>query len=198
MNPTHERVAAIRRETKETRIRLRLDLDGSGASNIATGLPFFDHMLTALAMHARFDLDLDAEGDVAVDDHHTIEDCALALGAALDEALGDRRGVTRFGSAYVPLDEALTRAVVDLAGRPWPEIALGLRREMLGTCATENLTHFFQSLAIAARMALHVTTLAGANDHHRAESAFKAVAVALRTAVRTDGATLPSTKGVLA
>lgn len=195
--PTSRRTATVRRTTKETDIELTLDLDGSGRADVSTGLPFLDHMLGALALHARFDLGLSAKGDLEVDDHHTVEDCALALGEALDEALGERAGIARFGSAYVPLDEALSRAVVDLSGRPWPVVALGFRREKLGTCATENLTHFFQSLAMKGRMALHVKVLEGDNDHHKAEAAFKSLALALRAAVRRDETAVPSTKGVL-
>ncbi len=191
------RTAQVRRKTRETDITLHLNLDGTGASNIATGIGFLDHMLTTLARFSRFDLELTCAGDLDVDDHHTAEDCALALGAALDQALGERRGITRFGHAYAPLDEALARVVVDLSGRPWPEVDLGLKRERLGTIATENLTHVFQSLAIAARCALHVDVLKGANDHHRAEAAFKACALALRQAVAREGDDVPSTKGVL-
>jgi imidazoleglycerol phosphate dehydratase HisB len=191
------RTASVRRRTRETAIELELGLDGSGRAAIDTGVPFLDHMLQALACHARFDIDLKARGDLHVCDHHTVEDCGLALGEALAQTLGDRAGVRRFGHAYVPLDEALARAVVDLSGRPWPCVDLGLRSERLGALATENLVHFLQSFAIAGRMALHVDVLAGANDHHRAEAAFKAVAVALRTAVAVDGCTVPSTKGVL-
>ncbi len=192
------RTARLTRETRETNITLSLCLDGRGDSDIQTGLGFFDHMLTALTRHARFDLTLHCTGDLHVDDHHTIEDCALALGQALDEALGERRGVARFGHGYAPLDEALARAVVDLSGRPWPEIHLALVRETIGDVASENLTHFFQSLAMTGRMALHVDVLRGANDHHRAEAAFKALAVALREAVRRTGEdSVPSTKGVL-
>jgi len=191
------RRAEVRRETKEVKVEVRLDLDGTGEAEIATGLPFLDHMLCALAKHSRFDLVLRAEGDLEVDDHHTVEDCALALGRALDDALGDRNGIARFGFAFAPLDEALARAVVDLSGRPSPAIELRLVRENIGSVATENLTHFLNSLAIEARMALHVNTLAGTNDHHKAEAAFKAVAVALRTAVRLDGSGIPSTKGIL-
>ena len=157
-----------------------------------------DHMLDALARHARLDLTLRCTGDLEVDDHHTVEDCAIVLGGALNELLGERRGITRFGSAYAPLDEALARVVVDLSGRPWPEVTLGLRRERLGAVACENLTHFLQTLAIEGRMALHVDVLRGENDHHRAEAAFKALALALRQAITRDGASsVPSTKGVL-
>ncbi|MDG1491709.1 MAG: imidazoleglycerol-phosphate dehydratase HisB [Planctomycetota bacterium] len=192
------RVTSRRRDTGETSVELRLDLDGSGRTEISTGLRFLDHMLDALARHARLDLTLRCEGDLEVDDHHTVEDCAIVLGSALDELLGERRGITRFGSAYAPLDEALARVVVDLSGRPWPEVDLGLRRERLGAVACENLTHFLQTFAIEGRMALHVDVLRGANDHHRAEAAFKALALALRAALTRDGAdAVPSTKGVL-
>lgn len=192
------RTATVTRETEETRVRAALALDGRGTSEVSTGIGFLDHMLDALARHARFDLELTCEGDMEIDDHHTAEDCALVLGAALDAALGDRSGIERFGDAHAPLDEALARAVCDLSGRPWPEVHLGLVRERIGAIATENVTHFFQSFAIAARMSLHVDLLRGANDHHRAEAAFKATARALRFAVqRTDDARIPSTKGVL-
>jgi imidazoleglycerol-phosphate dehydratase len=192
------RRAEITRETLETKVELQLSLDGSGRAEVATGIGFLDHMLTALARHARFDLSLTCRGDLEVDDHHTVEDCALALGQALDRALGERRGIARFASAYAPLDEALARAVVDLSGRPCAVVDLGLERDAIGALASENLTHVFVSLATAGRMALHVDLIRGANDHHRAEAAFKATALALRQAVRLDGPDeVPSTKGVL-
>jgi imidazoleglycerol-phosphate dehydratase len=192
------RQAVVSRETLETKITLELTVDGSGGAEVATGIGFFDHMLTALAKHARFDLVLKCAGDLGVDDHHTVEDCALALGQALDRALGERRGIARFGSAFAPLDEALARAVVDLSGRPCAVIELGLKREVLGQLACENLSHFLTSLATTGRMALHVDVLRGMNDHHRAEAAFKATALALREAVRIEGPDqVPSTKGVL-
>ena len=192
------RTAEVSRETRETRITCQVNLDGSGQSTIQTGIGFLDHMLTSLSRHGRLDLVLHCEGDIHIDDHHTAEDCALVLGAALEQAVGDRRGIMRFGHAYAPLDEALARAVVDLSGRPWPAVSLGFRREMLGGIATENLTHFLNSLAIAGRMNLHVDVLRGDNDHHRAEAAFKATALALRAALsRTGAADVPSTKGVL-
>jgi imidazoleglycerol phosphate dehydratase HisB len=193
------RTAFHHRTTAETDITLTLVLDGSGRAEIRTGLPFYDHMLGALARHARFDLTLACAGDLHVDDHHTVEDCAIALGEALRQAVGDRAGLRRFGSAHAPLDEALARAVVDLSGRPWPEVHLDLRRESIGGVATENLGHALRSFAMAARMTLHVDVLRGENDHHKAEAAFKAVALALRAAVgRDDHADIPSTKGVLA
>ena len=199
MNVSSQRMARIARKTKETDIELELCLDGVGHAEVATGIGFLDHMIVSLARHARFDLALRCSGDLEVDDHHTAEDCALALGAALDEALGERRGIARFGTGFAPLDEALARVVVDLSGRPWPEVHLGLKREHVGTLACENAVHFFQSFAIAGRLALHVDVLRGENDHHRIEAAFKALALALRAALALDGSgEVPSTKGVLA
>jgi imidazoleglycerol phosphate dehydratase HisB len=191
------RTATVTRGTSEVEVVVRLDLDGEGRSVVATGLGFLDHMLDTLARHGRLDLEMRASGDLAVDDHHTVEDCAIALGRAIDEALGDRAGITRFGHAYAPLDESLARAVVDLSGRPWPEIAIPFTRETLGQVATENLVHFLRSLAIEGRMALHVDLIRGDNDHHKAEAAFKAVALALRTAVSVTGGGVQSTKGIL-
>ncbi|MCU0304745.1 MAG: imidazoleglycerol-phosphate dehydratase HisB [Thermoanaerobaculales bacterium] len=191
------RSATIDRQTRETRITGQLELDGSGEVRVATRIGFLDHMLGALAFHAGWDLTLECRGDLEVDDHHTAEDCALALGEAIDRTLGERAGIRRFGSAHAPLDEALARAVVDLSGRPWPEIHLGLSREALGGLACESLTHVLISLAMAARCALHVDVLRGANDHHRAEAAFKATALALREALASVGGGVPSTKGSL-
>lgn len=192
------RTASIERATSETSIRVDLRLDGEGSSQIQTGLGFFDHMLIALARHGRFDLTLTCRGDLHVDDHHTIEDCGLALGQAFDQALGDRAGIERFGWALIPMDEALARCAIDLSGRPSPAIDLRLERESIGDVATENLPHFFRSLAVALRAAVHIDILKGANDHHRAEAAFKSFAVALKNAVRATGdARIPSTKGVL-
>ena len=192
------RRAAVSRKTLETAVEVELTLDGAGRAEVASGIGFFDHMLGALTKHARFDLHLKCQGDLEIDDHHTVEDCALALGQALDRALGERRGIARFGSAFAPLDEALARAVVDLSGRPCAVVDLGLARETLGGLACENVAHFFASLATAGRMALHVDVLRGANDHHRAEAAFKAAALALRQAVCLEGPDqVPSTMGVL-
>lgn len=192
------RSAVIDRKTLETDVHVELTVDGHGRAEVATGVGFLDHMLGALAKHARFDLVLRCEGDLHVDDHHTAEDCALALGQALDAALGERRGVTRFGSAFAPLDEALSRAVVDLSGRPFASVDLGLRRERLGALSCEMIPHVIASLATASRSCFHVDVLKGENDHHRAESAFKALALALRQAVARDGTeSVPSTKGVL-
>ncbi len=191
------RTATIDRQTRETKVVGELRLDGSGQIGVRTGIGFLDHLLTALAFHAGWDLDLVCQGDLDVDDHHTTEDCALALGGAIDSALADRR-VARFGWAYAPLDEALARAVVDLSGRPWPQVELGLRSDRIGALATDNVGHALISLASAARCALHVDVLRGTNDHHRAEAAFKATALALRQALAPVPADrVPSTKGVL-
>lgn len=192
------REVELTRATKETDIACWLNLDGSGVAEVDTGIGFFDHMLSALAKHARFDLNLKCQGDLHIDDHHSVEDCALVVGNCLDDALGERKGIARFGCAHVPLDEALCRAVVDLSGRPYPAINLGLERERLGELSCENIPHFFESFAVTGRMALHVDVLKGRNDHHRSEASFKAVAVALRQAVAFDGTSdVPSTKGML-
>jgi imidazoleglycerol-phosphate dehydratase len=193
------RTATVERETRETKIRVVLSLDGVGDASVSTGLGFLDHMLASLATHARLDLDLTCRGDLHVDDHHTAEDVALTLGEAIDRALGDRRGIRRFGSAHAPLDEALARVVIDLSGRPHASVDLGFSRETLGDVATENLTHFFRSLAVTARATIHADVLRGENDHHRAEAAFKAAALALREAVAIDPSRddVPSTKGTL-
>lgn len=193
-----DRAAVVRRTTRETDLRVRVHLDGSGRTEVETGLGFLDHMLVALGTHSGIDIELSCRGDLRVDDHHTVEDSALALGAALDQALGERRGITRFGSAYAPLDEALARAVVDLSGRPGAWVDLRLSRERIGDVACENLTHVFRSLATALRATLHVDVLRGENDHHKVEAAFKALALALREAVaRSDSREVPSSKGVL-
>lgn len=191
------REARIDRTTRETRIHGRLALDGASEVRVDTGIGFLDHMLTTLAFHAGWDLELECHGDLEVDDHHTAEDCALALGEALDRALGDRAGITRFGTGHAPLDEALARTVIDLSGRPWPEIHLGLTREALGGLACENITHVFISFAMASRCALHVDVLRGGNDHHRTEAAFKATALALRQATAFADGAVRSTKGSL-
>lgn len=192
------RTSVIERATKETEIALTLTLDGRGDVDVKSGIGFLDHMLGTLAFHARFDLALTCQGDLDVDDHHTAEDCALSLGQAIAEALGDRRGIRRFGVGWAPLDEALARTVIDLSGRPAPVIELGLRRERLGGLSCENATHVLSSLAVAARAALHVDVLRGDNDHHRCEAAFKSAALALRESVALDAAsTIRSTKGIL-
>lgn len=195
---TANRRASLQRVTGETRVSVDVALDGRGSANVETGIGFLDHLITALARHARFDIVVRCEGDLHVDDHHSAEDVALTLGQAIDTALGDRRGIERFGWALTPLDEALTRVAVDLSGRPFAAVDLGLRRDAIGGLSTENVAHVLRSLAMAARLTLHVDVLRGENDHHRAESAFKAVALALRQAVASTGLdAVPSTKGVL-
>lgn len=192
------RRATVERKTTETEIRVALDLDGAGATKVDSSVGFLDHLLTTLGRHGRFDLELTCSGDLEVDDHHTAEDCALVLGSALDEALGERRGIHRFGWALAPLDEALARAVVDLSGRPFAQVELGLRRERLGELSCENVGHVVTSLATTARATIHLDVIRGDNDHHRAEAAFKALALALRQAVARDGGeAIPSTKEVL-
>jgi len=192
------RTAEVVRRTGETSIQVSLELDGTGKSNVKSGIGFLDHMLTALAKHGRFNLDLKCEGDLHIDEHHTAEDCGLALGAAFDKALRERKGIARYGSAYAPLDEALARAVVDLSGRPYFRGELGLVREKVGDLSTELVGHFFESFAITSRTTLHVDVIRGENDHHKIEAAFKALALALKVAVRLDGSLdVPSTKGIL-
>ena len=195
--PDGDFVSSTNRETKETNIQIELDLYGTGQTEISTGIGFLDHMLTALAFHSGMDLKLICDGDLHIDDHHTAEDCALALGTAIDEALGPRRGIARFGFAYAPLDESLARTVIDLSGRPWPEVHLQLEREMVGTWACENIVHFFQSFAMTLKCSLHVDVIRGTNDHHKAEAAFKSLAKALQQALTRTAGAVPSTKGVL-
>jgi imidazoleglycerol phosphate dehydratase HisB len=193
------RRATFERTTSETRLAATIDLDAPGPARIATGIGFLDHMLQALARHARIGLIIEATGDLHIDDHHTAEDCAIALGACLDRALGERRGIARFASAYAPLDESLARAVIDLSGRAHATINLGLNRERLGDIACENITHFFITLAANCRAAIHLDLIRGENDHHKAEAAFKAFALALRQAIALDQTSdeIPSTKGAL-
>ena len=193
-----KRTAKIERKTNETEIALALDLDGSGQASVNTGIGFLDHMLTALSRHGRFDLELSCKGDLEVDDHHTAEDTCIVLGSAIDKALGDRKGIVRFGSAHAPLDEALARAVVDLSGRSFAAVNLDLSEGKVGELRCENLPHMIQSLANTGRMTVHVDVLRGDNDHHKAEAGFKALALALKQAIAADGTDqVPSTKGVL-
>jgi imidazoleglycerol-phosphate dehydratase len=193
------RTARIERATKESQVEVVLDLDGTGTTDIATGVPFFDHMLGQLGKHGLFDLRVKAVGDVEVDAHHTVEDVSIVLGQALREALGDKVGITRFGDALVPLDETLVQVAVDVSGRPYcvhdePDLV-----ELIGTYDTTLTKHIFESLAAAAQICLHVRVLAGRNAHHIVEAQFKALARALRTAVAVDprASGVPSTKGVL-
>jgi len=192
------RSAQIERTTLETDIAVRLALDGQGNAAVETGIGFLDHLLTAFARHARMDLQLRCRGDLHIDDHHSAEDSALALGMALDQALGERKGIARFADALAPLDEALARAVVDCSGRPFAVVQLALGRGTIGGIACENVVHFIVSLAFASRTCIHVDVLRGENDHHRAEAAFKALGLAFRKAVRVEGPeAIPSTKGIL-
>lgn len=193
------RTALVERSTKETDVRVRLDLDGQGRAEVSTGVPFLDHMLELFARHGLFDLEVRCRGDLEVDDHHTVEDIAIALGRAFAEALGDKRGVARYGSALVPMDEALCRAVVDLSGRFYLVYEVETRRGRVGNFSVEMAEHFWRSLAEAARCNLHLDALRGRNTHHILEGTFKAAARALRQACERDPrfAGVPSTKGVL-
>jgi imidazoleglycerol-phosphate dehydratase len=194
------RVAELSRKTRETDIFIRLDLDGTGTSEVGTGLPFFDHMLDQLARHGLFDLTLRCTGDLEVDAHHTVEDCGRLLGRAFDLALGTREGVRRMGSAMVPMDEALAQVAIDLSGRGFCVADMGTAGADGGALPPSLLAHFFEGLAAEARLTLHVRVLAGQNDHHQAEAAFKALARALCDAVTLDprrSGHVPSTKGTL-
>ena len=194
------RTATIERNTRETRITLTVDLDGSGASRLDTGIPFFEHMLEQVARHGVVDIDLGASGDVAVDDHHTVEDTGIVLGQAIAQALGDKRGIARYGHAYVPLDEALSRVVIDFSGRPGLFYRVSYPRARVGSFDVDLIREFFQGFANAASATVHVDSLQGVNAHHVAETVFKAFGRALRMAAAPDeriGGTVPSTKGVL-
>jgi len=193
------RRAAIERKTRETDIRLALDLDGAGRSRIRTGIGFLDHMLTSLATHARFDLDVRCKGDLHVDAHHSVEDVGIALGGALIKALGDKKGIVRFGHAYVPLDEALSRCVIDLSGRPYLHYDVTFKARQVGTMPTELFEDFFWALADHGRLNIHLEAIRGRNAHHIAETLFKSCARALSMAVARDPRIkgVPSTKGSL-
>jgi imidazoleglycerol-phosphate dehydratase len=194
------RTAEVSRKTLETQISVKLNLDGTGQAKIATGLGFLDHMLEQVARHGAFDLDIAANGDLHVDAHHTVEDVGIALGQALAKAVGDKKGLTRYGHAYVPLDEALTRAVVDLSGRPGLEFHVDFVRARVGEFDVDLLREFFQGFANHALATVHIDNLRGDNAHHQAETAFKAFARALRVAVAPDArlaGAVPSTKGTL-
>jgi imidazoleglycerol-phosphate dehydratase len=193
------RSAEIQRKTLETEISVRLDLDGSGKSRLATGIGFFDHMLDQIARHGQIDLDIAAKGDLHIDAHHTVEDVGITLGQALAKALGDKKGLRRYGHAYVPLDEALTRAVVDLSGRPGLVFEVPFTRPTIGEFDVDLVREFFQGLVNHAAITVHIDCLRGENSHHQAESAFKAFARALRMAAEADprAGGIPSTKGSL-
>lgn len=194
------RIGSVERKTKETQISVRINLDGTGKADIATGIGFFDHMLDQIARHGLVDLEIKAHGDLEVDGHHTVEDVGIALGDALLQALGDKRGVRRYGFAYVPLDEALSRVVLDLSGRPHLEFACDFTAPMIGALDSQLVREFFQGLVNHGEVTLHCDCLRGINAHHQAETLFKAFGRALRMAVEKDprmGDAIPSTKGTL-
>jgi len=195
-----ERTARVERNTAETQITVEVNLDGAGHAELATGVPFLDHMLDQVARHGMLDLAIRANGDLHIDGHHTVEDVGITLGQALRAALGDKKGIFRFGYAYVPLDEALSRAVVDLSGRPGLEFHVPFTRAMIGTFDVDLTHEFFQGFVNHAQVTLHLDNLRGDNAHHQAETVFKAFARALRMALARDSraaGTLPSTKGTL-
>lgn len=198
MNPA-PRTATVERRTGETHIRLSLSLDGGGTSDVRTGIPFFDHMLTLFSRHGLFDLTVAATGDIEVDYHHTVEDTGIALGQALAQALGDKSGIRRYGHAYVPMDEALVRAVVDCSGRPFLAYEAPRGVEAIGLFPFQLVEEFLRAVAVNAGLTLHVTVLAGRDAHHMAEGVFKALGRAIEAAVAIDGRVrgIPSTKGVL-
>jgi len=195
-----KRTATVKRETRETKIVVELNLDGTGASKLSIGLPFLEHMLDQVARHGMIDLRIEAKGDLEIDAHHTVEDVGITLGQALDKALGEKKGIRRYGHAYVPLDEALSRVVVDCSGRPGMEYKVEYPRARVGEFDVDLLREFFQGLVNHAKITLHVDNLAGRNAHHIAETLFKAFGRALRMAVEIDpraGKAPPSTKGSL-
>ncbi|RPG27085.1 MAG: imidazoleglycerol-phosphate dehydratase HisB [Gammaproteobacteria bacterium TMED92] len=197
---TQARTANVVRNTSETQIELSINLDGTGIAQLSTGLPFFEHMLTQIARHGLIDLHIQATGDLEVDAHHMVEDVGIVLGQALDKAVGDKSGLTRYGHAYVPLDEALSRVVVDLSGRPGLFYGVDYTRSRVGDFDLDLLREFFQGLVNHSMLTLHLDNLKGQNAHHQAETLFKAFGRALRTAVSVDprmGDSVPSTKGSL-
>lgn len=197
---TPTRTAEIHRTTLETQVRVKLDLEGTGKSQLATGAGFFDHMLDQIARHGLIDLQVDARGDLHIDAHHTVEDVGITLGQALAKALGDKKGLARYGHAYVPLDEALSRVVVDLSGRPGLSFNVEFTRAHVGEFDVDLIREFFQGLVNHAAITLHIDNIRGSNAHHQAETIFKAFARALRMAITADpraGGVVPSTKGTL-
>ncbi|MEN9373566.1 MAG: hypothetical protein RIR79_1118 [Pseudomonadota bacterium] len=195
-----DRVAEVIRNTAETRIRVSLNLDGTGQSHLHTGIGFFDHMLDQIARHALVDLEIQAEGDLHIDGHHTVEDVGITLGQAFAAAIGDKKGIRRYGHAYVPLDEALSRVVLDCSGRPGLVMDVPFTSGMIGTLDTQLVREFFQGFVNHALVSLHIDNLKGCNAHHQAESVFKAFARALRAAIERDSriaGIIPSTKGTL-
>ncbi len=205
MNPSptvagESRSAEITRNTAETRITVRVNLDGSGKANLRTGIGFFDHMLDQIARHGMIDLDVQADGDLHIDGHHTVEDVGIAFGQAVYKAVGDKKGIRRYGHAYVPLDEALSRVVIDFSGRPGMVMNVPFKSGMIGTFDSQLAHEFFQGFVNHAFVTLHIDNLRGENAHHQAETVFKAFARALRAALEIDPrsiGTIPSTKGLL-
>ncbi|RVU47331.1 imidazoleglycerol-phosphate dehydratase HisB [Rubrivivax rivuli] len=200
MSEALQRVAEVRRDTKETQIRVRINLDGTGAAKLATGIGFFDHMLDQIARHGLIDLDIEAQGDLHIDGHHTVEDVGITLGMAFAQAVGDKKGITRYGHSYVPLDEALSRVVVDFSGRPGLHMRVPFKAGMVGAFDTQLTYEFFQGFVNHALVTLHIDNLHGDNAHHQCETVFKAFARALRMALTPDprsAGVIPSTKGSL-
>ena len=198
--PASPRIAEVSRNTAETKISVKINLDGTGQSRLATGIGFFDHMLDQIARHGLIDLDIVAEGDLHIDGHHTVEDVGITLGQAIAKAVGDKKGLRRYGHAYVPLDEALSRVVIDFSGRPKLEMHVPFKSGMIGTFDSQLTFEFFQGLVNHAFITLHIDNLRGDNAHHQAETVFKAFARALRMALEIDpraAGTIPSTKGSL-
>ena len=194
------RKGLIERDTKETRIRVAVDLDGTGSYDVATGIGFLDHMVEQFSKHSLIDVEMKVDGDLHVDQHHTTEDSAIALGQALAQALGDKGGIARYGTAYSPMDETLARVALDISGRPWCVWRAGFSQAKLGEWDTELIEHWFQSVAQTAGLTLHVELLYGSNNHHICEAIYKGFARAMRQAVEIDprkGGAIPSTKGIL-
>jgi imidazoleglycerol-phosphate dehydratase len=198
--PNPDRIAEVTRNTAETKIRVRVNLDGTGQARLSTGIGFFDHMLDQIARHGMIDIDIEAEGDLHIDGHHTVEDVGITLGQAFHQAVGDKKGIRRFGHAYVPLDEALSRVVIDFSGRPGLVMDVPFKSGMIGAFDTQLAHEFFQGFVNHALVTLHIDNLKGDNAHHQAETVFKAFARALRAAVERDpraAGMIPSTKGSL-
>ncbi len=199
-NPLADRIAEVTRNTAETRVRVKVNLDGTGQARLSTGIGFFDHMLDQIARHGLIDLDIEADGDLHIDGHHTVEDVGITLGQAFHQAVGDKKGIRRYGHAYVPLDEALSRVVVDFSGRPGLVMDVPFKSGMIGTFDTQLTHEFFQGFVNHALVTLHIDNLKGENAHHQAETVFKAFARALRAALERDprsAGIIPSTKGSL-
>ncbi|HNV58641.1 MAG TPA: imidazoleglycerol-phosphate dehydratase HisB [Rhodoferax sp.] len=199
-NPQADRIAEVTRNTAETRVRVKVNLDGTGQARLSTGIGFFDHMLDQIARHGMIDLDIEADGDLHIDGHHTVEDVGITLGQAFHQAVGDKKGIRRYGHAYVPLDEALSRVVIDFSGRPGLVMDVAFKSGMIGTFDSQLAHEFFQGFVNHAFVTLHIDNLKGENAHHQAETVFKAFARALRAALERDpraAGMIPSTKGSL-